>query len=915
MFKKLLSVLMAVCILAGITPKAFAAWNTNYTLTGNKAQDIVNVAVAQKGKTGSELGYSVDWCSYFVYDCAQKAGVTEVQRQGYASSLFREMTKSGVEGDWFSDVTARHSGWTGGKGGGLSRGYDTQYRQGMNSAAWAPRIGDIVFFARKGYSTISHVAIVQSSSGNNFTVVHGNWSKKVTTDYSMTKGKYNGDFIVCAYVRPAYGDIPPNPPHPTLRSGSSGSEVSLLQNLLNSVHNAGLAVDGEYGPATVAAVKWFQEAHGLTVDGVCGPNTWQALEAAKAVGTTSKPSVSVSGQNVTVTWSYSGSGTSVDVHLIQHPWGWSDVKYKQTLSPGSTSCVFSGVAPGYYRVFTVARPNADSVQSEWAEFSVSEPHTTHTKGSFVRNGTEHPHYNYYTCTVCGQEFTDGSTTPDNYCKQCHWEHIWDAGKVTKEPTLTENGIRTYTCTICGSTKDEPISPATSIVIPFPDYMPHLQGMYTITSDGTLRVSKNSDYHQYEDLAGSDVYKQYRTSITKLIFEEGVDFICDGFIGSNQQYALDNVTSIELPSSLKELGMGAFRFCPSVESIYIPENVSEIAYRAFSYCKSLKRIEVSENNPWFKSVDGIVYTKDMSKLIAFPEGWSGDYSPPAHLKSVGRLINCSKVNSVVIPSGQTQIFSDDFAGCKSLRYITIPKSVKKINYSSFAGCSSLTDIYYEGTAEDWNKIEITKKGEYDTGEDATGIILNATKHFSSPSAPTPPPVTPDAAFSDVPSGQYYTEPVTWAVEKGITSGTGNNQFSPNTPCTRGQIVTFLWRAAGKPEPKTANNPFKDVKSSDYYYKAVQWAVENSITSGISTTAFGSEQPCTRAQAVTFMWRAAGKPGVSGGAFSDVETGSYYADAVRWAVKNGITSGTGKTTFSPGQNCTRGQIVTFLYRANN
>lgn len=915
MLKKLLSVLLAVCLLVGITPKAFAAWSTNYTLTENKAQDIVNVAVAQAGKSGSDLGYSDAWCSSFIYDCAKKAGFNGIQLQPIASSLFRKMTESGVEGNWFTDVTSQLPNWTGGKGGGLQKGYDTQYRPGMHSSGWNPQIGDIIFFASKTDKTISHVAMVQSANGASYMVVHGNWSKKVTINYKMTRGKFTGNYIVCAYVRPNYGDDP-IPPHPTLRSGSTGSEVSLLQSILNSVHNVGLAVDGEYGPATLAAVKSFQQAHGLTVDGVCGPSTWQALEAAKAVGTTSKPSVSVSGQNVTVTWSYSGKGTSVDVHLIQHPWGWNDVKYKQTLSPGSTSCVFSGVAPGYYRVFTVARPNSDSVQSEWAEFSVAEPHTTHTKGSFVRACTEHPHYNYYTCTVCGQEFTDGSTTPDNYCKQCHWEHIWDAGKVTKEPTLTESGIRTYTCTICGSTKEEPISPATSIVIPFPDYMPHLQGMYTITSDGTLRVSKNSDYHQYEDLAGSDVYKQYRTSITKLIFEEGVDFICDGFIGSNQQYALDNVTSIELPSSLKKLGMGAFRFCPSVESVYIPENVSEITYRAFSACKSLKRIEVSENNPWFKSVDGIVYTKDMSKLIAFPEGWSGDYSPPAQLESVHRLINCSKVNSVVIPSGQTEIFSDDFAGCKSLRYITIPKSVEKISYSSFAGCSSLTDIYYEGTAEDWNEIEITKKGEYDTGEDAAGIILSATKHFSSPSTPTPPPITSDTDFSDVSAGAYYAEPVVWAVENGITSGTGNNRFSPNASCTREQIVTFLWRAAGKPEPQTSISPFSDVTPTDYFYKAVLWAVENNITSGEGKGKFGSGHPCSRGQAMTFIWRAAKKSEtVAANSFTDVKSGSYYEKAVNWAVTNNVTSGTGNGMFSPDASCTRGQIVTFLYRANN
>lgn len=173
------------------------------------------------------------------------------------------------------------------------------------------------------------------------------------------------------------------------------------------------------------------------------------------------------------------------------------------------------------------------------------------------------------------------------------------------------------------------------------------------------------------------------------------------------------------------------------------------------------------------------------------------------------------------------------------------------------------------------------------------------------------------FSDVHSGDYFANAVLWAVERGITSGTGNNMFSPKASCTRGQIVTFLWRAAGNPEPKTVVNPFTDVKSTDYYFKAVLWAVENNITSGIGNGKFGPGNPCTRGQAVTFLWRAAGNPDVAGpgNSFRDVKNGSYYEKAVNWAVVNSITSGTNSTDFSPDESCTRGQIVTFLYRANS
>ena len=171
------------------------------------------------------------------------------------------------------------------------------------------------------------------------------------------------------------------------------------------------------------------------------------------------------------------------------------------------------------------------------------------------------------------------------------------------------------------------------------------------------------------------------------------------------------------------------------------------------------------------------------------------------------------------------------------------------------------------------------------------------------------------FVDVKSGDYFYDPVMWAVEHDpqITNGTDPTHFSPNATCTRAQIVTFLWRAKGCPEPSSTSNPFVDVKASDYYYKAVLWAVEQGVTSGMDATHFGPAGNCTRAQAVTFLWRAEGKPSVSGSnPFSDVKSGDYYYDAVLWAVEKDVTKGTDATHFSPGTACTRGQIVTFLYR---
>ena len=171
------------------------------------------------------------------------------------------------------------------------------------------------------------------------------------------------------------------------------------------------------------------------------------------------------------------------------------------------------------------------------------------------------------------------------------------------------------------------------------------------------------------------------------------------------------------------------------------------------------------------------------------------------------------------------------------------------------------------------------------------------------------------FYDVPNNAYFYEAVKWAVKNGITDGVGNNLFAPEQPCTRAQIVTFLWRAAGSPEPKGTAAGMTDVVSGSYYEKAVAWAIENGITTGTTTSTFSPDATCTRAQAVTFLARALKAKAASAAEFSDVPTGSYFADAVAWAAANGVTEGIGGGLFGSDNDCTRGQIVTFLYRAYN
>ena len=209
-----------------------------------------------------------------------------------------------------------------------------------------------------------------------------------------------------------------------------------------------------------------------------------------------------------------------------------------------------------------------------------------------------------------------------------------------------------------------------------------------------------------------------------------------------------------------------------------------------------------------------------------------------------------------------------------------------------------------TDKNGKELKLTDKGngKYTFTMPASKVEINATFVKEVETSP----------FSDVSTSAYYYEAVKWAQEKGITGGIGDGLFGPNQPCTRAQIVTFLWRAAGSPEPKSMSS-FSDVSADSYYAKAVAWAVENGITTGTGDGKFSPDATCTRAQSVTFLFRAIGKLVDSKAEFSDVLTDSYYANAVAWAVENGVTNGIGDGLFGPDNSCTRAQIVTFLFRA--
>lgn len=243
-----------------------------------------------------------------------------------------------------------------------------------------------------------------------------------------------------------------------------------------------------------------------------------------------------------------------------------------------------------------------------------------------------------------------------------------------------------------------------------------------------------------------------------------------------------------------------------------------------------------------------------------------------------------------------------------------------NYPGFTSVTLDGGGYILGVELQYANMEMGENTT-DIGDNIAGIVFfyvpekgttSTTNPFTSatiPSTPTTPTTPSKPKFTDVSANAYYAESVAWAVEKGITAGTSDTTFSPDSTCTTAQILTFLWRSQGQPEP-TSKNPFSDVKESDYFYKAALWSSEKGLVSGAN---FNGNSPCTRSATVTYLWILAGRPDASHSNFTDVPQIEKYAQAVAWAVAQEITAGTSETTFSPETTCTRGQIMTFLYRA--
>ena len=426
----------------------------------------------------------------------------------------------------------------------------------------------------------------------------------------------------------------------------------------------------------------------------------------------------------------------------------------------------------------------------------------------------------------------------------------------------------------------------------------------------------------------------------------------------------NLNSVVLPEWLSELGDGAFAGVSECEftvlspSAQLSVGLPKTAKTIYGYDESTAEAFARKNNIPFVSLGkadhgycgaeqtNLRWTLDQENGVLNIEGSGAmqNFDANQHGPWYGFKDLIRKVN---LPENLSTIGEYAFYDCANIQSVTVPKNVTFVGCLAFTNCDGLKQVVFQGDGAyiETMRPHLDEFGEQDTPEDlmetergenmlgpntqvvvygcSTGINGDVQESDWEPIHRNMCPryyaeqagytfIALDA-FGDVKPTAYYAVPVAWAVTNGITSGTGDGSFSPKKVCTREQVVSFLWKAAGSPEPEATSSPFPDVKPSKYYFKPVLWALERGITSGQSDGRFGVGKACTREQVVSFLWKAIGSPEPEGteSPFTDVKPGKYYFKPVLWAVENGVTSGASATTFGVGKSCTRAQIVTFLY----
>ena len=396
----------------------------------------------------------------------------------------------------------------------------------------------------------------------------------------------------------------------------------------------------------------------------------------------------------------------------------------------------------------------------------------------------------------------------------------------------------------------------------------------------------------------------------------------------------NIKHIVINSGVTTIGDYAFAYCSHLKDVTIADTVHSIGDYAFWYCGKTDTEELEDGG--FRQLTIPEGVTEIGAYAFYRSYNLEQVSLPNTLTTAGQYaFGFTNLKSVEIPGSLTVIPEDMFLENRSMKQITLNEGIKRIEDGAFAYCNpsvvvipstveyignvafgwctpfdrfvvySTDCVYHEDFYHPYYSDKITDFYSY---PDSTRPVLTGDTTLNFHDIPS---------FTDLPGDSFYFDSVAWALENNITNGATETTFNPGGNCLRAQVVTFLWRAAGEPEPTTTVNPFTDVKETDFFYKPVLWAVEKGITNGISATEFGSYDNCNRAAVVTFLWRAAGspEPETTVNPFTDVAETDFFYKPVLWAVENGITNGLSATEFGPNASCNRAQVVTFLYRAYN
>ena len=557
-----------------------------------------------------------------------------------------------------------------------------------------------------------------------------------------------------------------------------------------------------------------------------------------------------------------------------------------------TEVLYDGYA-GEWDLIDIKEGN-ECLNDEIVKCKVCKDHEVITVPAVEPTCIEEGYTESSSCAVCSEVFTTRETIP------------------AKGHDVTD-GV----CTVCGEAVDWYFTPDT--------------GTLTICFAGPM-----DDYDGELDGPWWDLREQ----VQHVVVQEGVTTI-----GNSAFPQFNQLKTVTLPQGITSIGRLAFQLCEALESINIPDTVTSIGEAAFNGTSKLAKICIP------KSVEAIGPAAFEGSL--YRTAYEVDPENPYFSSDlVGNLYNKEKTKLIMAPN--------------YMKAVVIPASVTEIGDGVFALSTHMNAIYFCGTEEQWNAMKIGLRNEHMPAtvyvgvskerDCAAGNHIAVTKEGKAPTcteegssgymicvicseitkAPTvleklphdyvngictmcggtEPEKPVESPFTDVQTTDWFFAPVLWAKETGVTGGKTATTFAPDESCTRAQVVTFLWAANGKPAPKSASNPFTDVPNDAWYLQPVLWAVENGVTGGTSPTTFGPDNYCTRAQVVTFLYAAAGKPEMSASStFDDVADTDWFAKPVIWAKENNVTGGISPTQFGPNNVCTRAQVVTFLYSSKD